>query len=69
MTAPRFGYPVTLDLHGVGVLVVGAGPIAARKVAAIAAAGAVVRVVAPDVSPQLDRALVSELHRRPYAPG
>ena len=51
-----FEYPVALDVSGVPVLVVGAGPVAARKVAGLAAAGAVVRVVAPDVSAQLDRA-------------
>ena len=27
-----FGYPVVLDLHGVPVLVVGAGPVAVRKI-------------------------------------
>ena len=64
----RFGYPVTLDLTGVAVLVVGAGPIAARKVAGLVAAGAVVRVVAPDVADELDRATVAELRRRPYEP-
>ncbi len=64
----RFGYPVTLDLTGVAVLVVGAGPIAARKVAGLVAAGAVVRVVAPDVGDELDRATVAELRRRPYEP-
>lgn len=62
----RFEYPVALDVSGVQVLVVGAGPIAARKVAGLAAAGAVVRVVAPDVSAQLDLAQVADLRRRPY---
>jgi precorrin-2 dehydrogenase / sirohydrochlorin ferrochelatase len=65
----QFGYPVFLDLHGVAVLVVGGGPVAARKVAGLAAAGASVRVVAPDVSPDLDRDQVAELHHRPYEPG
>ena len=37
-----FGYPVYLDLRGVPVLVVGAGPVAARKVAGLVAAGAAV---------------------------
>jgi len=69
VTAPRFGYPVSLDLHGVRVLVVGAGPVAARKVAGLAAAGAFVRVVAPAVSPQLDRTEVAELHERAYVHG
>jgi precorrin-2 dehydrogenase / sirohydrochlorin ferrochelatase len=66
---PTFAYPVVLDLHGAPVLVVGAGAVAARKVAGLAAAGAVVRVVAPEVAPQLDRDHVAELHVRPYEPG
>jgi precorrin-2 dehydrogenase/sirohydrochlorin ferrochelatase len=66
---PTFAYPVFLDLHGVPVLVVGAGTVAARKIAGLAAAGAEVRVVAPEVVPQLDRDAVAELHVRPYQPG
>src|SRR5262245_60979857 len=69
MRPMQFGYPVFLDLHGVPVLVVGAGPVAARKVAGLAAAGAAVRVVAPAVSAELDRGQVEELHLRPYEPG
>jgi precorrin-2 dehydrogenase / sirohydrochlorin ferrochelatase len=64
-----FGYPVFLALEGVPVLVVGAGPVAVRKVAGLAAAGAAVRVVAPEVGSDLDRDLVAELHQRPYEPG
>ena len=64
-----FDYPVWLDLHGVPVLVVGAGRVAARKVEGLAAAGAVVRVVALDVSDALDRSAIAELHVRPYEPG
>ena len=64
-----FDYPVWLDLHGVPVLVVGAGPVAARKVASLTAAGAQVRVVAIAVSEALDRDAVAELHLRPYEPG
>ena len=64
----HFDYPVYLDLRGVPVLVVGAGPVAARKVAGLAAAGARVRVVAPSVSPVLDRALVDEVRERPFEP-
>jgi siroheme synthase (precorrin-2 oxidase/ferrochelatase) len=52
--APQFAYPVSLDLHGVDVLVVGAGPVAARKVDGLAAAGARVHVVAPVVSADLE---------------
>ena len=66
--ARTFEYPVALDVTGVTVLVVGAGPVAARKVAGLAAAGALVRVVAPDVSDALDRSLVVELRERPYEP-
>ena len=50
-----FGYPVVLDLHGVPVLVVGAGPVAVRKVAGLVAAGADVRVVAPEIDERLGR--------------
>lgn len=54
----RFAYPVALDLHGVPVLVVGAGPIAAHKADGLAAAGAIVQVVAPDVSAAMEAAAV-----------
>jgi siroheme synthase-like protein len=71
--SPRFGYPVALDLHGVVVLVVGAGPVAARKVAALAGAGAVVRVVAPVLSDamraEVDAGRVGEVVARPYRTG
>ena len=63
-----FPYPVFLDLQDVPVLVVGAGPIAARKVAGLVAAGASVRVVAPEVSPELDRSTIVELRQRRYEP-
>jgi precorrin-2 dehydrogenase / sirohydrochlorin ferrochelatase len=66
---PTFAYPVFLDLHEVPVLVVGAGPVAARKIAGLAGAGAMVRVVAPEVSPDVDEHLVAEFHRRAYEPG
>lgn len=61
-----FEYPVYLDLRDVPVLVVGAGPVAARKVAGLAAAGALVCVVAPAVSTALDRTLVAELREKPF---
>jgi siroheme synthase-like protein len=68
----RFAYPVVLDLNAVRVLVVGAGPVAARKVAGLAAAGAVVRVVAPEVSAamaaELDAGHVDALERRSFRP-
>jgi len=68
--APRFAAPIVLDLHGVPVLVVGAGRVAATKVDSLAAAGAAVVVVAVEVSPAVERALgagrVHRLERRPY---
>jgi siroheme synthase-like protein len=64
----RFDYPVYLDLRDVPVLVDGAGPVAARKVAGLAAAGARVRVVAPAVSPSMDRTLLAEVRERPFEP-
>ena len=66
--AARFAYPVTLDLHGVVVLVVGAGPVAARKVAGLAEAGAVVRVVAPDVSAAMTTAVECRPRRHARPP-
>jgi siroheme synthase-like protein len=43
-------YPIYLDLHGRACLVVGGGPIATGKVRGLIEAGAIVTVVAPDVS-------------------
>ena len=45
MSAPS--YPLVLDLHGRRALVVGGGPVAARRTAGLVAAGAAVEVVAP----------------------
>ena len=44
------GYPVVLRMSGRRVLVVGGGRVAAGKVASLLAAGAIVTVVAPEVS-------------------
>jgi len=65
----RFGYPVVLDVHDVSVLVVGAGPVAVRKVVSLVDAGASVRVVAIDVDPALDAVAVAEVRQRAYEPG
>jgi siroheme synthase-like protein len=59
---------VFLDLQGVHVLVVGGGPIAYRKAAGLADAGAVVTVVAPEVVAEL-AALAATVHLRPYLRG
>lgn len=61
-----FAYPVFLDLHDVQVLVVGGGPVGARKAAGLAAAGARVRLVATEVSDHVDPATVEEIHARPF---
>lgn len=61
-------YPVNLVLEGRPVLVVGGGPIAARKVAGLLDCGAAVTVVAPDLVPELAGGAVA-VHRRPYERG
>lgn len=64
------GYPVNLVVRGRKVLVVGAGRIAARKIAGLLEAGANVEVVAPEACDEV-RAWANEgrvaLHERPFA--
>lgn len=71
--APRL-YPVGLVVAGRRCLVVGAGPIAARKAESLLDCGAQVSVVAPDISPEMAQLVGHsgawlELHCRPYMPG
>jgi siroheme synthase-like protein len=47
------GYPVNLLVAGRRCVVVGAGRVAARKIAALLDAGAAVHVIAPDVAPEV----------------
>jgi len=54
----RFSYPIFLDLHAVPVLVVGGGRIGWRKAEGLLAAGAIVRLVASEVSRHVDRTLL-----------
>jgi precorrin-2 dehydrogenase/sirohydrochlorin ferrochelatase len=60
-----------VDGASLSALVVGGGPVATRKVMALLEAGARVRVVAPDVAPELDVATTTystlELLRTTYA--
>ncbi len=61
-------YPVSLNVAGRPCLVVGGGPVAARKARALVECGAAVTVVAPSLSEELE-ALEPVLHaveRRPY---
>ena len=64
-------YPVSLDVVGRPCLVVGGGPVAARKARTLQEYGASVTVIAPTLSREME-ALVPSLHaveRRPYDPG
>jgi uroporphyrin-III C-methyltransferase/precorrin-2 dehydrogenase/sirohydrochlorin ferrochelatase len=61
------GYPVVLDLTGRRVVVVGAGPVAERRVAGLRDAGADVHVVAPVVTGHFDADVT--VHRRSYVDG
>lgn len=62
-------YPVNLDLSGRRVLVVGGGAVAARKVAGLLRAGAVVTVVAPDAVPEIAEDPDVRWHAREYRRG
>jgi precorrin-2 dehydrogenase / sirohydrochlorin ferrochelatase len=60
-------YPVSLDVAGRRVLVVGGGPIAARKAAGLVEAGAVVHVLARAVGPAVRALAGVTWEERPYA--
>ena len=67
---PSTYYPVSLDLSNRPCLVVGAGPVATRKVRGLLDCGARVTVIAPDVSEDM-RSLASRLEaleRRAFQP-
>jgi siroheme synthase-like protein len=64
-------YPVALDVSGRPCLVVGGGPVAARKARGLLECGARVTVIAPSLGPDME-VLVPRLHaveRRPYREG
>jgi precorrin-2 dehydrogenase/sirohydrochlorin ferrochelatase len=59
--------PIALDLHGKPCLVVGAGAVAARKSRSLIDCGAVITIIAPVISEQLEE--LEEhctIHRRPF---
>jgi precorrin-2 dehydrogenase len=62
-------YPVSLDLGGRACLVVGGGPVAARKARGLVAAGAVVTVIAPRISDAMGQVDGVTVVRRDYAIG
>ena len=59
--------PLFLHLRGRRVVLVGAGPVGASKLSQLLAAGADVRVVAPEVHPEVDAAPVT-IERRTFVP-
>ena len=61
-------FPLFLKLAGRKVLVVGGGPVATAKVAALREAGAEIAVVAPEVGPELTDARFDrkDLARAPF---
>ncbi len=62
-------YPVSLDVAGRPCLVVGGGPVAARKARGLLASGAAVTVIAPDLCPDMAALSPLAVERRPYARG
>lgn len=65
-------YPVSLVVTGQSCLVVGGGPVAARKIEGLNRAGANVTVVAPRVDPAVERIATERgvtVERRPYRRG
>ncbi|MDQ2756606.1 MAG: uroporphyrinogen-III C-methyltransferase, partial [Actinomycetota bacterium] len=66
------GYPVTLDLSGRRVLVVGGGPVATRRALSLVEVGARVEVVAPEATADLTSAAAAgrlTWRPRPYLNG
>jgi siroheme synthase-like protein len=71
LPAPPLFFPVSLDISGRSCLVVGGGSVAARKARALLECGAVVTVIAPWLSDDME-ALAPSLHaleRRDYGQG
>jgi len=72
MWAPPVSYPLHLDLVGKRVVVVGAGAVAARRIALLVEAQALVTVIAPEVHPDiLEQASAGTVHviERAYQAG
>ena len=62
-------FPMSLDIEGKRVLVVGGGEVALRKVELLVDAGAAVVVVSPEITAELSGLAGVEFVRRPFEPG
>jgi siroheme synthase-like protein len=62
-------YPVSLDVEGRACLVVGGGPVAARKARGLLDCGAIVTVIAPDICAAMAELEALTIERRTYAKG
>jgi siroheme synthase-like protein len=67
--SPKPWYPVSLDVQGRRCLVVGGGPVAARKAQSLLACGAEVTIVAPELSAPMAALSPRTIERRPYRKG
>ncbi len=66
------GVPILVEAEGLRVLVVGGGDVATRKARQFASAGAVVRIISPALTTDLEALVIEkalEVARRPYASG
>lgn len=65
-------YPMFVDVEGRRALVIGGGPVATEKVEKLLDHGAAVRLVSPEITPDLqemvDEGRIHEFHRRTYEP-
>lgn len=65
-------YPMFVDIEGRRALVVGGGPVATEKVEKLVDHGACVRLVSPDITPELREMVrdgrIHEFHERTYVP-
>lgn len=66
------GLPILVEAGGLRVLIVGGGQVATRKARQFAYAGALVRIISPELTGDLEALVVEkalEVDRRPYAAG
>jgi siroheme synthase-like protein len=68
---PTSFYPVSLDVTGRACLVVGGGPVAARKARTLLECGAAVTVIAPSLGDEMEALAgrLDQVERRAYARG